>query len=332
MLATGLQTRTTHCALAATVRRRWPFGLASRLVVAVVLTAAALGLGPGLAPPPAAAGFTAYVDTDVLNLRAEPGTWSQVLAHMSWGEPVWIIDGPADGWYYVDYYGSQGWAYGDYLRRSPPDPGSQVASSGGSGGWSATAWVATDRLNVRSDASQDAWIIDVASQGDEVTVLGDPVAGFYPVRWWGQRGWVWADYLSFDGPVAAGPEQWIDVDRSSSTVTLMSGDVAIASYWGAMGWDTSADGFYATANGTYYVYAKYQPLNYTEWGNAWITDWVAFDPVRLNGFHSYSRERDGTLTYDGGDEPTGGCIATHPDASAQIYAFASLGTRVEVHW
>ena len=98
-----------------------------------------------------------------------------------------------------------------------------------------------------------------------------------------------------------------------------------------MGWDTSDDGFYATAIGTYYVYAKHKPLNYTEWAKAYITDWVAFDPDRFNGFHSYTRDADGNILPNGAGA-TGGCIAIEPEGAAQLFAFAESGTRVEIHW
>jgi lipoprotein-anchoring transpeptidase ErfK/SrfK len=34
----------------------------------------------------------------------------------------------------------------------------------------------------------------------------------------------------------------------------------------------------------------------------------------------------------GGDDPTGGCVALAPAAADQLFAFVSVGTRVEVHY
>lgn len=234
-------------------------GRGFRFVVCGALLVALLSVL--LAPHTAAAGGS-WVDTDLLNLRAEPGTWSAIIDQMPQGAPVEVLAGPTDdGWYQVSYYGAVGWAYGGYL------------SINGSPGWS---------------------------------------------EWVGGGG-------------APAPERWIDIDRGDSTVTLYEGDTPIATYWASLGWDTSDYGFYATANGTYYVYGKTKELTWTEWGQAYISDWVAFDPERLNGFHSYSKDANGNII-PGGDGATGGCVATGPGAAEHIFAFADYGTRVEVHW
>jgi hypothetical protein len=98
-----------------------------------------------------------------------------------------------------------------------------------------------------------------------------------------------------------------------------------------MGYDQSDAGYYATAIGTYYVYAKYAPLAWTDYGQAFIADWVAFDPDRNNGFHSWSMDGDGNVL-PWGDGATGGCVALEPSAAAAVYDFAEIGMRVEVHW
>ena len=83
--------------------------------------------------------------------------------------------------------------------------------------------------------------------------------------------------------------------------------------------------------GTYWVYEKYWGLSWTDWGGAWVGDWVGFDPVRLNGFHTYSMDTEGQVI-PSGDGPTGGCVALAPAAAEQLFSFVSVGTRVEVHW
>jgi len=113
-------------------------------------------------------------------------------------------------------------------------------------------------------------------------------------------------------------------------VTLYEGDVAVAGYWAAMGSDSSDDGFFATAVGTHYVYEKYGGLSWTDWVGAWVGAWVGFDPARLNGFHTYLLDMAGQVI-PGGDGPTGGCVALAPAAADQLFAFVSVGTRVEVH-
>jgi uncharacterized protein YraI len=279
---------------------------------------------------PAQAAIDSYVDTDVLYLRSDPSTDGGVLAQMSYGEYVAVIDGPTeDGWYFLDYAGSQGWAYGEYLNvgGSPGWAGDGGSGVGGSGD---TVWVDTDALNVRADASKDAWILGTVGQGAEFTVVGEPYDGFYPVAYGDQVGWVAGKYLSW-APVAGGQERWIDVDRSSSTIRLMVGDEAIGYWWAAMGFDNSDDGFYATALGTYYVYEKNAKLTWTDWARGYISYWVAFDPERYNGFHSWTMDKKGRVI-DGGNGATGGCIASEPGLAEALYEFATFGMRVEIHW
>ncbi len=321
MLGAGLQTRSRRFAATGHRPEFRPrsFGLA--LIIALAVWGGIAGT-----PRTANAASTAYIAVDSLNLRDAPGFDGGLLATMWYGEIVTVIDGPTgDGWYFVDYNGFQGWTDGEFLSWDAFAPAAAV------GGWQATAWVATDLLNVRAEPWLGAWVMDVVSTNDQLTVMGNPVNGFYPVNYWGGSGWVWSDYLTFNGPVALGAEHWIDVDRSSSRVTLLIGDEVVASYWAVMGWDQTDDGFYATANGTYYVYAMNKALTWTDWGNAWITDFVEFDPIRANGFHSYSREADGSLAV-GAANATGGCVALDPAYSGAVYDFSFIGMRVEVHW
>jgi hypothetical protein len=126
------------------------------------------------------------------------------------------------------------------------------------------------------------------------------------------------------------PEHWVDVNRSNQLVTLYEGDKPIAAFPASLGFDSSDSGYYATAIGTYYIYNMYAGLNWTDWGQAWIRDWIGFDPERQNGFHSYSMDASGTVLPDG-DGPTGGCVALAPAAADQLFAFVTVGTRVVVH-
>lgn len=125
-------------------------------------------------------------------------------------------------------------------------------------------------------------------------------------------------------------DHWVDVNRSNQLVTLYEGDTPIAAFPASLGFDSSDNGYYATAVGTYYIYQMYADLNWTDWGQAWIRDWVGFDPERQNGFHSYSMDASGTVLPDGAG-PTGGCVALAPAAADQLFAFVAVGTRVVVH-
>ncbi len=322
-----------------------PGGVARR--VALVVVVLVVGLATGVGAEPVRADDGAVIAVDQLNLRAEPGTWAEVIGSIWGGEWVAVYAGPTeDGWYQVGYGELTGWVYGAHLTiggaqgwgeetwtqpasEAGAPAGETAVASGGVGAAVGGAWVAIDSVNVRAWAGLEAELLGEFWYGEPVTILGGEVDGFVPVAFGDGQAWVWRDYLSVDGP--PGPERWVDVDRSSQLITLYEGGAPVATYWGSMGFDQSEDGFFATAIGTYYVYEKYEDLSWTNWGSAWVTDWVGFDPARLNGFHSYSLDRRGE-PIPGGDGPTGGCIALAPWAADHLFAFVRVGSRVEVHW
>ncbi len=313
-------------------KRRSGTGALSVVRRAAASAALLVLLGGGwLVPPEVAAAGEAVVATDVLNVRLEPWLGAEILDQIVWAETVWVLDGPTESnWYYVNYWGERtGWVFGDYLSIGGIGGYAWEAPSSGDAGLRNTAWVDADALNVRAAASVNADSIDLVYGGDALTVIGYESNGYVPISHWSGNAWVLAGSLRWDG--SSGSERWIDVDRSSSRVNLYEGEALVASYWGAMGMDQSDDGFYATASGTYYVFAKERGLTWTDWGQVYITDWVAFDPMRHNGFHSYSRDENGKVLENGAD-PTGGCVALDPAAAQHVFDFARLGTRVEVHW
>ena len=177
--------------------------------------------------------------------------------------------------------------------------------------------------------------------GGALALLAGPTPDdWYQVQADDRTGWAYGGLLALGGGDALGQgspgatnsaERWVDVDRTTQMVTLYEGDIVVAAYWAAMGSDPSDDGFFATAIGTYSVYEKYGGLSWTNWGGAWVGDWVGFDPARLNGFHTYAMDTAGQVI-PGGDGPTGGCVALAPAAADELFAFVSVGTRVEVHY
>jgi len=203
------------------------------------------------------------------------------------------------------------------------------------------AAVAAPQLNLRAEPGMWSPVVGQLWQGERLALLAGPTAdNWYQVQAADQTGWAYGGGLALDGSAAGGEqwsaavdggEHWVDVNRSTQTVTLFAGDVPIASYWAAMGSDPSDDGFFATAVGSYAVYEKIGGLSWTNWGGAWVADWIGFDPNRLNGFHTYSMDENGQVIA-GGDNPTGGCVALDPAAADQLFDFVSVGTRVEVHW
>jgi uncharacterized protein YraI len=209
--------------------------------------------------------------TSSLNLRSEPSTSASVLLVMSAGSRVTVLDVSENGFYPVDYRGTEGWAFGDYLEiDSGEDPGP------GDGGEppppptddSPTATVIDGSLNLRSGPSTGSSVILVMPDGALVTLTGESSGGFLSVSYQGTAGWAYAAYLdtgddgsiapppSTDGPEAtvvggslnlrSGPGTGysvILVMPSGSTVTLTgeeSGGFSSVAYNGTAGWAYSA--------------------------------------------------------------------------------------------
>lgn len=99
-------------------------------LLAVLAVVIAMVLSFTATAQPVAAYADAFVNTDVLNLRDDAGTWAGVIDQMWKGESIGVLSGPtADGWYEVEYQGSVGWAFGSFLW---VDGG--VGWNGGNGG------------------------------------------------------------------------------------------------------------------------------------------------------------------------------------------------------
>ncbi|MBA2248470.1 MAG: SH3 domain-containing protein [Chloroflexia bacterium] len=192
------------------------------------------------------------------------------------------------------------------------------------------AIVTADVLNIREAASGTSSILGSVTRGQRVTIVGGPVDGFVPVAYGAVQAWVAEAYLA-SATSTAGGERWIDVHRGTAAITLHEGGRIVATFHGAVGGDRSNDGYYATAPGTFHVYSMAKDLTWTRFADdGYITDWVGFDPTRSNGFHSPIRDESGA------EKPvqstvTKGCVRLTGGDAAVVFAFASIGMRVEVH-
>jgi hypothetical protein len=282
---------------------------------------------------------------------------------MEYGTTVDVLYGPYNGMYEILYYGQHGWTWTDKLDIGGGDstetwsePAAAPAETGGSSSvtwWTDPSWVVVDTnmLNVRSGAGTWADVWDVYAGGTWVEVVGSEVDGYYPISYGDGVAWVASQYLSWNGTTSyastpaetaassgvggsggtwSADEHWIDVNRSTGAVTLYIGDVAQNTFWGSLGYDTSPDGFYSTAVGTFYVTRKYKDLAYTPYADGFITDWVAFDESRDNGFHSWTKDAYGNVVPWGAGK-TGGCVALDTWAADAVFDFSFVGMRVVVH-
>jgi hypothetical protein len=119
-------------------------------------------------------------------------------------------------------------------------------------------------------------------------------------------------------------ERWVEVDKSARTVRLMVGSTAIASFAASFG-EPGKD----TPLGNFVIQNKIKELTWTPYAQNYFTHWAAFDQANELGFHSWVLDASGRMVA-GGDGPTWGCIATHPDHAAQIFDFVDVGTRIEI--
>ncbi len=188
----------------------------------------------------------------------------------------------------------------------------------------------------------DHTVIEWMSSGVTVDHFWGPHEGLYEIRYQGIVGWTPVENVDFGGDAAAvastsssesssSGEHWIDINRSNGVVSLMIGDEVQYSAYGVLSQSQGED-FYATASGTYYVYAMWEPLGYTKYADAYISHWIGFDPERANGFHSYTKDANGNIRKPGGDAYTWGCVAMAPGDIDTVFNFAYIGMRVEVHW
>jgi uncharacterized protein YraI len=146
---------------------------------------------------PSETGQATVVD-GALNLRAGPSTADDVLLVLPDGATVSLLGEEANGFLRVSYNGTTGWAYGAYLATGD---GSDPADHGAAATGEATA---TTALNLRAGPGKGNAVILVIPAGGTIEILGEPENGYYPVRYGGERGWAFGDFLSFGSSNASG--------------------------------------------------------------------------------------------------------------------------------
>lgn len=267
--------------------------------------------------------WTAEVATDVLNVRDSASLQAEIIAALTQGDRVMVAGGNVDGFVPVSTANGviRGWVAVAYLQpidgtgwAFDPDHGASIGDAAAS----ASAGAATETA---SDPDSAAVNDDppTAESDRQAVVAGptsEPTATIAPTA---------------TATAVPTGEHWIDVNRSTATVTLYIGTTVVAQYSARIGRDPSADGFYSTAVGTFHVYSMQKDLSSTPFvDDVYLSDWVGFDPDRKNGFHSPVRNADGSVR-----EPqnltTMGCVRLGETDAQAVFAFAEIGMRVEIH-
>lgn len=139
-----------------------------------------------------------------------------------------------------------------------------------------------------------------------------------------------AQPLTSDGSSAPAEGRWIDVDVTNFVVRLMDG-AAVTREIGpvAVGEQVDTGEYASTQTGLFQVYNKVEDLAYDPPYDTYISHWVGFDPDKANGFHSFLKDKDGSVIDPRTGRISNGCIRTGaPDV---VFAFAEIGMPVWVH-
>lgn len=137
-----------------------------------------------------------------------PDMSSGTLATMPYGSAVTVTGEAVNGFYAVSYEELSGYASAQYLSFDADEPQTTVQptkvpeASHPVAGRIGTV-TAPSGLNLRADSSEYANVLATLGYGVQVTVTGERVSGFYPVRIGTLSGYVSADYVSFDSESAA---------------------------------------------------------------------------------------------------------------------------------
>jgi uncharacterized protein YgiM (DUF1202 family) len=143
-----------------------------------------------------AGGDGVVVNTDSLNVRANPGLDGRVVGTLSTGDYGVVSNGPVyrDGysWYRLRIEGvADGWVAGDFLI--------YAADSGSAFKVGDRVAVNADVLNVRSDAGMSGAIVDDLPFNEPAQIIGGPVNAdgysWYQLSYSGGSGWVAGAYL-----------------------------------------------------------------------------------------------------------------------------------------
>jgi uncharacterized protein YraI len=160
----------------------------------LALSAIVLSMCGAVMMTPGRARADSAVTTSALNLRYGGSLDRGVILVMPSGASVEILGGPnSNNFYKVNYNGTNGYAYADY-----------ISTDGGGGGGSSSSGASGDAtvdsaLNLRSRPSTSASVILVMPGGAAVSLTGNQQNGFLELSYQGTGGWGYADYISTGG-------------------------------------------------------------------------------------------------------------------------------------
>jgi len=135
------------------------------------------------------------VNTDALRLRSEPSTDAPTIAYLNTGAQVDILENQGE-WYKVEYKGSTGYLFAEYVSSSASASVTSSVSAESVAG--KTGVITGSTVNFRSGPSTDDAILSTIDDGTELMIVS-AVDDWCLVEWNGEEGYVKADYVSVDG-------------------------------------------------------------------------------------------------------------------------------------
>lgn len=277
-----------------------------------------------------------YITTDEVNLRRGPGTDHEVLSVVPLHAAVLVTGSGQNGFVPVEIGGTAAWISDDYLvpegtvlggttgelpvqaapqpTEAPPPPTEAPVLVGEASTDVAPEPTETPVENVSP-------VAETVTEPETEPADPAPMAATTAVMPSEEPGLT----LTGEG------ERWIDVNRTTGIVTLYEGERVVVEFEALVGKDASPDGFYSTAVGTFHVHMKRAELTETPFADGvFLTHFVGFDWERSNGFHSPTKDAEGTVIQTGGTA-TLGCVRLGDEEARLLFDFAFVGMRVEVH-
>jgi SH3-like domain-containing protein len=199
-----------------------------------------------------------YRTTTDLNLRESPSSSAEVLLVMPEGALVEYLDEAQNGYRYVAYQGTAGWAHEDFLE----------VSNGGSGLPPVVIGTATLTIsaNFRTGPSNGHSVIAVLSSGEQVEYTDLAMYGYRCVRFDGQPGWIYEDYLSLDDGGIAVPYYTqvaanlrAEPNTGGEVITVLPAGAQVLDYDGVMENGYRGVDFYGTVGWIYDDYLGTNP-------------------------------------------------------------------------
>lgn len=174
-----------------------------------------------------------------LRLREAPSTSAPIVATLSKGVAVAILDDNTNGWYQISYNGKSGYVSSDYVV---PDRDNRFASYGRTNG---------DGINVRAAASTNSAVqATLPTAGTIVTVNGFQNGWYHVTCEYGTEGYIRSDFLDLTSSASSSK-------GSSKSSSAAIAETALQHKGTPYVWGGASAGGFDCSGFTMYVYGQH---------------------------------------------------------------------------